>query len=131
MFNTHNVIGINKSYKLSQGTGLRGYVTVSYDELCRVFGLPIEIDGEDKIQVQWIIRFEVVNEMDGSTYSVVSSIYDYKVGPQYVGIAQGIPFQQVTVWHIGGHRMSDSESVRLVHEALGQTVDKTLQPAHV
>jgi len=130
MFNTHNIIGHNNAYKMSQGSGLRGYVTVSYDELCRVFGRPIEIDGEDKVQVQWIIRFEVVNEIDGSTYSVVATIYDWKVGPQYVGI-QGVPYQQVTHWHIGGHRMSDSEPVRLVHEALGQTVDKALQPAHV
>jgi len=69
-------------------TGLRGYVTANYGELCEVFGKPDcgpDDHNLDKSTCEWHLKFE-----DGH----VATIYDYKVGYTPIG-----PYE----WHIGGH----------------------------
>ena len=75
------------------GTGLVGYITSSYDELVRKFGRPSIFGSVDhKTQVEWIIKV-------GKVYF---TIYDYK---------EGVPYDKVTLWHIGGHNANDITSL--------------------
>ncbi len=80
------------------GTGLKGYVTTTFDALVAKFGDPTRFTGS-KNTVLWMVDF------DGK----IATIYDYKV--------VGTPFPlQPYAWHIGGHEF---EVVALVKAALG------------
>lgn len=76
-------------------SSLRGYVTTTYDDLCRVFGPPTyECDDlHDKIQTEWILR------IDG----VVCTIYNWKT--------EGTPMGRYD-WHIGGYGEGEVELVK-------------------
>lgn len=77
------------------GTGLIGYMYVTYDELVRKFGEPIYIDEPGrKSDVQWIL-------MVGEPQAVLMTIYNYKDGINYLG-PTGTPEEQITNWHVGG-----------------------------
>ena len=78
------------------GTSLKGYITTTYDELCRTFGAPTIFVG-DKTNAEWFIEFE-----DGS----VATVYDWKL--------DHIPLEPYR-WHIGGF---DAFAVASVHNAV-------------
>ena len=69
----------------SLGTGLMGYVEATYDELVHGFGRPLRGVFSEKIQAEWIIKFD-----DGC----VATIYDYE---------EGTPPEMLTRWHVGGN----------------------------
>lgn len=76
------------------GSGLRGYVLVSFGELKSVLGHPFGPSPDGKITAEWHI------EVNG----VVASIYDYKGDcPRSAKACE---------WHIGGH---DNSALSLVH----------------
>jgi hypothetical protein len=78
----------NKSY-----TSLSGYIDVSYDNLCRVFGKPTVIhDPHGKTDVEWTLLIDD---------EVVATIYNYKDGFNYLG-SSGWQKEDITDWHIGG-----------------------------
>lgn len=69
------------------GTGLKGYVTTTFDHIKSVLGDPMygpTNDPYDKVTCQWVLTFK-----DGT----VASIYDYKTGKTPMGEYR---------WHIGG-----------------------------
>ena len=80
----------------SNGTSLMGYVKCSYQHLIKRLGQPhlnCKVDSLDsKIDVEWILKFK-----DGT----VSTLYNYKTGPNYLG-SDGTQVEQMTVWHVGG-----------------------------
>jgi hypothetical protein len=77
------------------GTHLQGYVNTTYAKLVEAFGEPnVEPDGY-KVQAEWNL---VTSAGD------VVTIYDYKQGACYRGDDDGIPVEDVTDWHVGGHR---------------------------
>jgi hypothetical protein len=80
----------------SNGTSLMGYVKCSYQHLIKRLGQPhlnCKVDLLDsKIDVEWILKFK-----DGT----VSTLYNYKTGPNYLG-SDGTQVEQMTVWHVGG-----------------------------
>jgi hypothetical protein len=78
------------------GTSLKGYITTTYDELCRTFGAPTIFVG-DKTNAEWFIEFE-----DGS----VATVYDWKL--------DHVPLEPYR-WHIGGF---DAFAVASVHNAV-------------
>ena len=97
-FQTHNEVDVN-----CIGTSFQGYLDISYDDLCSIFGQPF--DGSYKVDKEWELLFE-----DG----VVATIYNYKDGVNYLGDEEGIPFELIRDWHVGGF---DKRSVeRIVFE---------------
>jgi len=76
------------------GTSWQGYVTVDYDVLEELFGLPEEGDGF-KVDAEWTIKFE-----DGT----IATIYNYKTGPSYPS-GPRIPVENHSEWHVGGHSL--------------------------
>lgn len=118
MFNTHNTPGANISWRVTQGSSFRGYVDTTYDKLVEVFGPGLLNPDEDKVQVEWGIRF-----VDGT----VATIYDWKEGPGYR--KDPVKYQNVTHWHIGGLRNDHPKAVHQVHEALGLIANPDKQPS--
>ncbi len=47
------------------GTSLKGYITTTYDDLCKTFGAPTIFVG-DKTNAEWFIEFE-----DGSVATIL------------------------------------------------------------
>ena len=69
------------------GSGLKGYVTATYAQLVKVFGLPDygpNNKTRDKVTCQWNLKFA-----DGT----IATIYDWKLSSTPMGVYE---------WHIGG-----------------------------
>lgn len=74
------------------GSYLLGYIDVSYQKLCAVFGPPnLKGSADGKVMAEWAIEFE-----DGE----VATIYDFKTCHTYCG--NGLMPEQNTDWNIGG-----------------------------
>jgi hypothetical protein len=87
-FVTHNDKDIS-----ADETCLQGYVKVSYADLVKKFGEPIDGDGY-KVDAEWVIKFK-----NGE----VATIYNYKDGKNYNG-ESGMSKENITEWHVGGHK---------------------------
>jgi len=87
----------------TEGTGLVGYVVVSYDQLVEAFGKPTSQrpSGDDKVRICWDIEF-----YDGT----VATIYDWKNYRKTVNWVK----QNYLEWHIGGNDKSAEEKVLAV-----------------
>jgi hypothetical protein len=94
-------------------TSLQGYVETSYADLVACFGEPVAGYDDYKCDCEWNIKFA-----DG----VVCSIYNWKDGKNYCG-EEGLEVQDITDWHIGGHRGTDV--VGRVKECLGEYLART------
>ena len=70
------------------GTCLQGYLKGTYDEIVAVFGKPTAVHGEDKVQVEWCLKFE---------NGTIATIYDWKAG---------VKPEHVEEWNIGGFDMN-------------------------
>jgi len=68
------------------GTSYKGTIHAPYDRLVRIFGEPTESKEKDKIQAEWLLKFE-----DGT----VAAIYDWKM--------EGTPLQEIREWMVGGN----------------------------
>lgn len=77
----------------STGTHLQGYVTTTYKKLVETFGEPNAQFDDYKSQAGWNLLTPTGD---------VVTIYDYKQGACYRGVADGIAVEDVTEWHIGG-----------------------------
>ncbi len=75
--------------KEAEGTGLRGYVKTTYDQLVRTFGEPGKGD-QYKTDAEWIVRIN----------GTIATIYNWKNGPSYTGPSN--PVEDITEWNIGG-----------------------------
>lgn len=74
------------------GTGLRGYLDLTYDEIKSVLGEPTNFgSGDDKIDWHWILKIE----------GVLVHIYNYKDGPSYLK-DKSISPSDIERWHVGG-----------------------------
>ena len=85
-----------------KGTNWQNDLGVSYDRLVKAFGEPIT-DWDPKTDAEWYIETE-----DG----VVITIYDYKIGKNYLGNT-GLPADAITYWHIGGFN-KDKDHKRII-----------------
>jgi len=94
LFKTHNQDDLINS----NGTWLQGTAIVDYFTVRNALGEPLRIDGDGKVQAEWVIQFE-----DGE----VATVYDWK---EYT-----TPAELVTEWHIGGR---DPEVVTRVKSIL-------------
>jgi hypothetical protein len=90
----------------AEGTGLVGYVVVSYDHLVEAFGKPTSQrpSGDDKVRICWDIEF-----VDGT----VATIYDWK---NYKKTVKWVK-ENFLEWHIGGNDKSAAEKVLAVLKA--------------
>ena len=67
-------------------------LNIKSERLKKIFGDPIKrFDG--KTDWEWIIKFEG---------DKVLYIYDYKAGISYWGVENGIPFEHLRYWSVGG-----------------------------
>ena len=87
-------------------SSLQGGIYTTYETLVGCFGKPVAGYDDYKCDCEWNIKFA-----DG----VVVSIYNWKNGKNYCGPA-GLDVEDVTDWHIGGHR--GTGAVSRVEEAL-------------
>jgi hypothetical protein len=87
------------------GTSLKGETTITFAELCEVFGQPDQGPNADmdKVTCEWALKFK-----DGT----VATIYDWKTG--------STPFGEYS-WHIGGHSF---DAVMRVDEVIQAHRDK-------
>ena len=85
---THN----DKDDILTGGTSLRGYIKVTYETLCSIFGEPNGSDGY-KSDAEWEVEWS-----DGT----VATIYNWKDGKNYCGEEDGLDAEDIVEWHIGG-----------------------------
>lgn len=114
-FKTHNDAYINVD-----GTHLQGYMQVSYQTLCDLFGPPGESDGY-KVDAEWAIKFS-----DGH----VATIYNWKNGPAYCGSEGMFPHEieewirSIHEWHIGG---TSQEAVDRVNELINEVKESDEQ----
>ena len=80
---------------VNNGTSLKGYLTISYDRLVKLFGKPDCGDGY-KVDAEWTIQFD-----DGT----IATIYNWKNGPNYHGgnsYGGSDAVRKITEWNIGG-----------------------------
>lgn len=95
----------------SNMTCLRGCITATYAQLVGTFGEPLKEGFDDyKSDAEWLVQFD-----DGT----VATIYNWKNGINYGGSEEGIPTEQITDWHIGGHT---SDAVDNVKQAIREGV---------
>jgi len=85
-FKTHNHESINIDHTFFQGE-----IEATYSQICSIFGRPLDGDGY-KVQAEWNVKFK-----DGT----VATIYDWKVGYNYLG-DEGIPPEDIVIWHVSG-----------------------------
>ena len=93
-FQQFEIASINeeKYLRSANGTCLKGYVEISYDDLVKSFGEP-NADGDYyKVDVVWHIQ----------TPFGIATIYNYKDGHNYLK-EKGLDVEEITDWHIGGH----------------------------
>ena len=76
----------------ASGTGLQGYLDISYDELVEKLGDPDPSPDEYKVDAQWVLVFE-----DGQ----MATIYNYKTGRMYNG-PTAPAVEAIRDWHVGG-----------------------------
>ena len=88
----------------TNGTGLVGYIDITYKELVNVFGEPGKGDGY-KVDAEWNIK---------TPNGLIATIYNYKTGKNYLG-DKGLNVEDITKWHIGG---KNDEVVELVDLAM-------------
>jgi len=72
------------------GTGLIGYLEITYQNLVSLFGEPTK-GGGYKTDAEWHLK----------TPNGVISIYNYKDGRNYLG-DKGKNAENITDWHVGG-----------------------------
>ncbi|MEO5349615.1 MAG: hypothetical protein H7836_08215 [Magnetococcus sp. YQC-3] len=87
-FKTHN----NKDIDVNSSS-LKGYIIYTYSKLVELFGKPRDCTGGYKTDAEWYIEWE-----DG----VVSTIYNYKTGKNYLG-DEGLEVEEIMDWHVGGY----------------------------
>lgn len=95
---THND-GFNM-WDMFGGSGVAGYIDISYAELVEVLGEPGPSD-EYKVDAEW----ELTDGTSGAT------LYNYKDGVNYNG-PSGTPTENIRDWHIGGN----ADSVQMIRE---------------
>ena len=91
-FDTHNDTDIDIN-----GTSLRGYLNVSYDNLIKKLGEPSEFFDDYKTDASWSIYW---NDGDKAT------IYNWKNGKNYCG-SEGLDVKDIMLWNVGGLTGSD------------------------
>jgi len=74
-----------------QGTGLKGYVNITYDEIVSKLGKEhFGASGDNKMLAEWSFKFD-----DGT----VATLYNYK---NYDSV-DGLDLEDITEWNIGGN----------------------------
>lgn len=74
------------------GTGLSGYIDISYADLVAKLGESTDYFDNYKSDAEWVIQFG-----NGR----IATIYNYKDGRNYMG-AEGKDKEDIRGWHIGG-----------------------------
>jgi hypothetical protein len=75
------------------GTCLQGYLYLSYNEICSIFGTPnYGPSGDGKVDWEWVF----------SLNKEVVTIYNYKTGPSYSRENKDVKPQDLEYWHVGG-----------------------------
>jgi hypothetical protein len=100
---------IKQTTKSSEGTALRGYISISYEKLVDLLGKPNSEGDEYKVDVEWVL--EVGDK--------IVKIYNWKNGKGYWGNS-GLRPEQITEWHIGANKNSKKEVQYLIKKLTGK-----------
>ena len=105
------ILNVSHSTAIS-GTSLQGYITENYATLVEVFGEPTysEPSGDDKVNTEWSLKFEVREEGERESRTVVATIYDWKESS--ADVARSAINHR---WHIGG---TSNDAVDVVTQAI-------------
>ena len=79
----------------TNGTHGQGDIVIEYDKLVEVLGEPLHSDGY-KSQCEWVVEFNPKNSP-----RQIATIYDWKLGKQYLG-EEGVDKEDNKYWNIGG-----------------------------
>lgn len=90
----------NESRIKADGTFFIGNIHISYDDLVKKFGEPLEGDGY-KVDSEWILYFP--DDVNGGR---VITIYNWKNGKSYMG-DKGQETKDITKWNVGGINPKD------------------------
>lgn len=84
------------SLDLVVNSSLKGNIECSYGKLVEAFGEPNQEVGGDgsKVDAEWLLN----------TSAGIATIYNYKDGINYLGEEDGEKVENITDWHIGGHK---------------------------
>ena len=93
------------------GSCLQGHQEASYDQLVKLFGSPNSDGDGDKVHIEWVINFDILDEDSDDVEAHTATIYDWK--EQSPTDAMYGKYN----WHIGGR---GHHCVELVYEALGK-----------
>jgi len=102
-YKTHNQKKIN-----ADDTYRQGEIITTYDKLVAAFGEPT-ISDEYKVDAEWVVEIYPENEKE----PVIATIYNWKNGHNYLG-AEGWDTEEITHWHIGGHKSIITEYVKYI-----------------
>ena len=94
------------------GTFGVGQIETTYQHLVSLLGEPIKLDTRDDFKSDVIWKMYVPN----TNKAVVSTIYNYKTGKNYLG-DEGKEPEAITLWHVGGNHKE--LSLKYVKEKLG------------
>ncbi len=99
-----------------------GYLKpVSFDELVARLGPPLVLpepeEADGRMQVLWRLRWD-----DGT----LNEIYDYKVGPFWLGPREGIHYTKLADWNVSG----SPEGYRRLARVFGVPPRREPNPAH-
>lgn len=91
-------------------SSLQGYIEADFETLVKVFGEPHFTDpsGDEKVNTEWELRFEVQEDGEDDTDYVYATIYDWK---DYDGgklSRSGVKYN----WHIGGHSLDAVDVIK-------------------
>jgi hypothetical protein len=79
------------------GTHRQGDIVMEYDKLVEVLGEPLEGSCDYKTQCEWFIEFKPKNSPNQ-----IATIYDWKLGKQYLGEEEGEDKENIMYWNVGG-----------------------------
>ena len=92
----HILFASKDTHTGTDGTHGQGDIVIEYEKLVEVLGEPLHSDGY-KSQCEWVIEFNPKNSP-----RQVATIYDWKLGKQYLGEEEGEDKENIKYWNIGG-----------------------------
>ena len=86
----------------TSGTSLQGRLSITYDQLKKVFGNPHAFYESGKVDCEWNLKFPSNATNRGNR---TFTIYNWKNGINYLG-KEGLDLEDITRWNIGGYNKS-------------------------
>ena len=99
------------------GSCLQGHQEASYDQLVKLFGEPNSDGDGDKVHIEWVINFDVLDKDSDDVEAHTATIYDWK--EDYDAARRVSSYN----WHIGGFSKEAAHMVMdlIIDDKMGTT----------